>query len=113
MKKIEVVIREDALNDLKNALIKEGFRPITAYPVRGRGRQGGITYRWKEGVEVYDLLPRIKVEIVVNDEDVQRVIDIIVRSVRKGVPGDGKIFILPVEEVIRIRTGERGKEAVS
>ena len=112
MKKIEVIIREEALDSLKRALSEAGFSPLTAYPVRGRGRQGGIKYRWPEGVEYYDLLPRVKVEIVVNDDEVEKIIDIIMRTVRRGVPGDGKIFILPVEEVIRIRTGERGDKAV-
>lgn len=113
MKKIEAIIREESLNKLKEELAKAGFIPITTYFVRGRGRQGGIKYRWKEGFEYYDLLPRVKVEVVVDDEDVDKVIDIIIKSVRRGVPGDGKIFIIPVEEVIRIRTGEKGKKAIS
>ena len=112
VKKIEVIIREEALDQLKKALAEAGFSPLTAYPVRGRGRQGGIRYRWPEGIEYYDLLPRIKVELVVDDEEVEKVVDIIVNTFRRGVPGDGKIFILPVEEVIRIRTGERGSKAI-
>ena len=112
MKKIEVIIREEALDPLKKALSDAGFSPLTAYPVRGRGRQGGIKYRWPEGVEYYDLLPRVKVEIVVEDDEVNKVVDIIMRTVRRGVPGDGKIFIIPVEDVIRIRTGERGSKAI-
>ncbi len=112
VKKIEVVIREEALNPLKEALHNAGFTPLTVYPVRGRGRQGGIKYRWPEGVEYYDLLPRMKVEIVVDDGEVEKVIEIITKTVKRGVPGDGKIFIIPVEEVIRIRTGERGAKAI-
>ncbi len=112
VKKIEVIIREEALDPLKRALSEAGFSPLTAYPVRGRGRQGGIKYRWPEGIEYYDLLPRVKVELIVDDDEVERVIDVIMRTVRRGVPGDGKIFVLPVEEVIRIRTGERGSKAI-
>ncbi len=112
MKKIEVIIREEALDSLKKALSEAGLSPLTAYSVRGRGRQGGIRYKWPEGVEYYDLLPRVKVEIVVDDNEVNKIIDIIMRTVRRGVPGDGKIFIIPVEDVIRIRTGERGSKAI-
>ncbi len=112
LKKIEVIIREEALDPLKKALHEAGFTPLTVYPVRGRGRQGGIRYRWPEGVESYDLLPRIKAEIVVDDDEVDKVIDIIIKAVRKGVPGDGKIFVIPVEEAIRIRTRERGSKAI-
>jgi len=112
VKKIEVIIREEALDQLKKALSEAGFPPLTAYPVRGRGRQGGIKYRWPEGVEYYDLLPRVKVELIVDDDEVEKIIDIIIKTVRRGVPGDGKIFVLPVEEVIRIRTGERGPTAI-
>lgn len=112
MKKIEAIIREEALDELKKALKEAGIGPLTVYPVRGRGRQGGIIYRWSEGVEVYELLPRVKVEVVVNDEDVEKVVSTIIKTVRRGVPGDGKIFVIPVEEVIRVRTGERGRDAV-
>ena len=106
MKNIEAIIREEALDKVKEELSKDGFIPLTVYPVRGRGRQGGIKYRWKEGYEYYDLLPRVKIEIVVNDEDVDKVVDVIIKSVRHGVPGDGEIFIIPVKEVIQVRTGE-------
>lgn len=112
MKKVEAVIREDALTPLVKELRKAGFTQITSYLVRGSGRQGGIRYRWAEGVEAYDLLPRVKVEIVVPDDQARRVVELIVKAVRRGVPGDGKIFITPVEEVIRVRTGERGDKAL-
>ena len=113
MKKIEAVIREEALTPLQKSLKQEGINPITAYLVRGRGRQGGIAYKWSEGLESYDLLPRVKIELVVKDSDVEKVVNIITRVCRRGVPGDGKIFIIPVDEVIRVRTGERGDEAVT
>ncbi len=113
MKKIEAVIREEALTPLQKSLKQEGINPITVYLVRGRGRQGGITYRWSEGVESYDLLPRAKIEIVVKDSDVEKVVNIITNVCRRGVPGDGKIFIIPVEDVIRVRTSERGDSAIA
>ncbi len=112
MKKVEAVIREEALEAVMKALKNAGINPITTYPVRGRGRQGGIVHRWAEGVEVYELLPRVKVEVVVPDELVGKVVDVIIKHARRGVPGDGKIFIVPVEEAIRVRTGERGRAAL-
>ncbi len=112
MKKVEAVIREEALEAVMKALKNAGINPITTYPVRGRGRQGGIVHRWAEGVEVYELLPRVKVEVVVPDELVDKVVDVILKYARRGVPGDGKIFIIPVEEAIRVRTGERGRAAL-
>ena len=112
LKKIEAIIREESLNQVKKALMEAGFLPLTVYPVRGRGRQGGIRYRWAEGEEHYDLLPRVKIEIVVDDKDVDKVVNIIINNARRGIPGDGKIFIVPVEQVIRIRTGEKGKDAL-
>ncbi len=112
MKKIEVVIREEALNKLLDALRNNGIMPVTVYPVRGRGRQGGIVYTWREGVERYELLPRMKVEVVVPDDLVEKTISIITETVREGVPGDGKLWVIPVEEAVRIRTGERGDKAL-
>ncbi len=112
MKKVEAVIREEALEAVMKALKNAGINPITTYPVRGRGRQGGIVHRWAEGVEVYELLPRVKVEVVVPDELVDKVVDVILKYARRGVPGDGKIFIIPVDEAIRVRTGERGRAAL-
>ncbi len=112
MKKIEAIIREKTLESVMKALKDAGINPITTYSVRGRGRQGGIVHRWAEGVEVYELLPHVKVEVVVPDELVDKVVDIIIKHARRGVPGDGKIFIIPVEEAVRIRTGERGHVAL-
>jgi len=113
LKKVEAIIREEALEPVLKALKDAGVNPITTYPVRGRGRQGGIVHRWAEGVEVYELLPRVKVEVVVPDESVNKVVEIIIKHARRGVPGDGKIFIIPVEEAIRIRTGEHGRTALT
>jgi len=113
MKKIEAVIKEEALTPLQKSLKQEGINPITVYLVMGRGRQGGIAYRWSEGIESFDLLPGVKIELVVKDSDVEKAVNIITRVCRRGVPGDGKIFIIPVDEVIRVRTGERGDKAVT
>ncbi len=112
LKRVEAIIREEAVDRVKSELAKAGFTPLTIYYVRGRGRQGGIKYRWPEGVEYYDLLPRVKIEIVVDDDDVDKVVNIIIKAAKRGIPGDGKIFITPVERVIRIRTGEEGRDAL-
>ncbi|MCD6524461.1 MAG: P-II family nitrogen regulator [Thermococcus sp.] len=104
MKKVEAIIRGNDFDRVKNALKQIGIVPLTAYPVQGRGVQGGVP--------PYDLLPKIKIELVVKDEDLEKVIDAIIMSARSGTPGDGKIFILPVEDAIRIRTGEKGNEAL-
>ncbi len=112
MKKIEAVIREYALNHVLKVLSENGINPITTYPVKGRGRQGGIVYEWKEGPERYELLPRVKIEIVVPDDMVEKVIQLIRNAVHEGVPGDGKLWIIPVDDAIRLRTGERGDQAL-
>lgn len=107
MKKIEAIIRPEKLQDVKDALSKENINSITITEVRGRGEQGGITLEWRVGEYRVDLLPKIKLEIVAADEKVNKIIDIICNSARTGEIGDGKIFIYPVESVIRIRTGEK------
>ncbi len=104
MKKVEAIIRGNDFNRVKNALKQVGIVPLTAYPVQGRGVQGGVP--------PYDLLPKIKLEVVVKDKDVEKVIETIIRNSRSGVPGDGKIFVIPVEDAIRVRTGEKGNEAL-
>ncbi|KUH34187.1 transcriptional regulator [Thermococcus celericrescens] len=104
MKKVEAIIRGNDFDRVKNALKQVGIVPLTAYPVQGRGVQGGVP--------PYDLLPKMKIEIIVKDRDLEKVVDVIIRNARSGTPGDGKIFILPVEDAIRIRTGEKGNEAL-
>ncbi|NJF26078.1 P-II family nitrogen regulator [Thermococcus sp. Bubb.Bath] len=104
MKMIEAVLRPEDFETIKKALKSAGYVSLTAHPVRGRGVQGGIP--------PYDLLPKMKIEIVVPDKDVESVIETIVRHAKRGIPGDGKIFILPVYNAVRIRTGERGEEAL-
>ena len=113
MKKIEAIIRTEKLNDVKTALAMKGHVGLTTYEVKGRGRQKGILLQWR-GVKEYrvDILSKTKIELVVDDKDATEVVDIIREKAATGRVGDGKIFILPVEEVIRIRTGERGKDAI-
>ncbi len=104
MKKIEAIIRGNDFDRVKGALKQMGILPLTAYPVQGRGVQGGVP--------PYDLLPKMKIEVVVKDSDLEKVIDVIIRNARSGTPGDGKIFVIPVQDAVRIRTGERGNKAL-
>ncbi|RPI33766.1 MAG: P-II family nitrogen regulator [Chloroflexota bacterium] len=112
-KKIETIIREDKFNDVKEALRKIGIVGMNVTEVRGHGRQGGITLAGRSGTYQVDLLPRIQFNIVLSDQNVEKTVETIQQAARTGKTGDGLIFIYPVEEVIRIRTGERGKEALT
>lgn len=112
MKKIEAFIRPDKLSFVKDALAKGGFPALSTYEVKGRGRQTGIV-QTVNGFTLYaDLLPKVKIELVVKDENVERAIGVIVEQARSGNIGDGKIFISDVIDIVRIRTGERGEEAI-
>jgi nitrogen regulatory protein P-II 1 len=112
MKKIEAIIREEKLNAVKNALEEKSYFGMTVSEVSGRGKQKGIPLQWRVGEYRVDLLPKLKLELVVLDEDVPVAIDAIVRNARTGETGDGKIFVLPVETVIRVRTGDRNESAI-
>lgn len=113
MKKIEAIIRPEKLEELKTALANNGFIGLNTVSVIGRGIQKGITHVGRSGEKVViDMLPKLKVEIVVRDQDVEKAVDVILSSARTGNIGDGKIFITPVEDVIRVRTGERGEKAL-
>ncbi len=112
MKKVEAIIRAEKLGDVKNALESKGFYGMTVSDVRGRGRQKGIQIQFKGRTMELDLLPKVKIELVVRDEDVEEVIETITSFARTGNVGDGKIFIIPVEDAVRIRTGERGDKAL-
>jgi len=105
-KKIEAIIRSEKLNPVKSALEEIGVLGITVYEVHGRGEQKGLEFTHRAGKYRVDLLPKTKIEIVVNDTDLQKVIDTVIAAARTGDIGDGKIFVSPVEKVIRIRTGE-------
>jgi len=112
MKKIEAIIREEKLEAVKKSLEGVGYMGITVTEVAGRGHQKGLVLQWRAGEYRVDLLPKLKVEVVVMDEDVSRVASAIIVAARTGEMGDGKIFISPVENAIRIRTGEDGINAV-
>jgi nitrogen regulatory protein P-II 1 len=111
-KKIEAIIREDRFNDVKDALRKIGIVGLNVTEVRGHGRQGGIVLTGRTGTYQVDLLPKIQFNIVLSDHNVEKTVEAIRQAARTGNTGDGIIFIYPVEEVIRIRTGERGHEAL-
>jgi nitrogen regulatory protein P-II 1 len=112
MKKVEAIIREERLTPVKTALQEKSYWGMTVSEVSGRGKQKGIALQGRAGEYRVDLLPKIKIELVVFDDDVDDVVDAIIRNARTGETGDGKIFILPVENVIRVRTGERDNDAV-
>jgi nitrogen regulatory protein P-II 1 len=112
MKKVEAIIREEKLNAVKKALEEKSYFGMTVSEVSGRGRQKGIPLQWRVGEYRVDLLPKIKIELVVLDEDVPVAIDAIVSNSRTGETGDGKIFIIPVETVVRVRTGDRNESAI-
>ena len=112
MKKIEAIIRHIKLEEVKRALDKIGISGMTVTEVRGFGKQKGYTERYRGAKLTVNLLPKVKVELVVEDYDLEKVLDTLVNAARTGEIGDGKIFVSSVEEVIRIRTGERGKAAL-
>jgi nitrogen regulatory protein P-II 1 len=112
MKKIEAIIRPFKLDDVREALSEIGVKGMTLTEVKGYGRQKGHTEVYRGSEYKIDFLPKIKVEIIVKETMVERVIAAIVKAGRTGQVGDGKIFILPVEDVIRIRTEESGEDAV-
>jgi len=112
VKKVEAIIKPFKLDEVKEALHALGVQGMTVTEVKGFGRQKGHTELYRGAEYVVDFLPKIKLEVVVSDEAVDGVVDAIVQAANTGRIGDGKIFILPLGEVIRIRTGERGAAAV-
>jgi nitrogen regulatory protein P-II 1 len=112
MKKIEAIIKPFKLEEVKEALNGLGIQGMTVCEVKGFGRQKGHTELYRGAEYIVDFLPKVKVELVVKDDIVQQVIEAISKAARTGRIGDGKIFVLPVEDVIRIRTGETGEEAI-
>jgi nitrogen regulatory protein P-II 1 len=112
MKKIEAIIREEKFDSVKTALEDAGFIGLTCTEVRGRGQQKGLSLQWRVGEYRVDMLPKIKVEVVVRDEDASKVLDIVCCTARTGDIGDGMIFVTPVEQICRVRTGERGESAL-
>jgi nitrogen regulatory protein P-II 1 len=112
MKKIEAIIKPFKLDEVKEALHEIGIQGMTVTEVKGFGRQKGHTELYRGAEYVVDFLPKIKVEIALADELLKKAVDAIVQAANTGRIGDGKIFVLDVEETIRIRTGERGPDAV-
>ena len=112
MKRIVAIIRQEKLEDVKNALATIGREGMTVTEVKGRGRQLGIKESYRGSSYCIDFLPKTQIELIVKKEDLENTVDAIIDSAATGNIGDGKIFISSVEDVIRIRTGERGREAI-
>ncbi len=112
MKKIEAIVRHFKLEDIKNSLAEMGIQGMTITEVRGFGRQKGHTEMYRGTEYAVDFVPKVKLEIVVGDSNMQRAIDTIMKTAQTGQIGDGKIFVSDLSEVIRIRTGETGQEAI-
>lgn len=112
MKKIEAIIRPHKLDEVREALLEAGFRGMTIVEVKGVGRQKGHTEVYRGSEYKIDFLPKVKLELVVPEERLESAVSVIVQTARTGQVGDGKIFVLPVEEVIRVRTEEVGTEAL-
>ncbi len=112
MRQVEAIIKPFKLDDVKEALSKLGIQGMTVTEVKGFGRQKGHTELYRGAEYVVEFIPKIKLEIAVRDDRVDRVVQTIVEAANTGRIGDGKVFVLPLEETIRIRTGERGPDAV-
>jgi len=112
LKKVEAIVRPFMLDQLKIALVEAGIVGMTVTEVRGFGRQKGQIERYRGSEYTVEFLQKMKVEIVVEDTQVDKVVEKVIAAARTGEIGDGKIFISPVEEIVRIRTGERNQEAV-
>jgi nitrogen regulatory protein P-II 1 len=112
MKKIDAIIRLEMLDDVKNALEAENIVSMSVSEIRGRGRQKGAKLMWRGDEYVREFVPKTKIEMVLRDEDVAKAVKIILETAYTGNVGDGKIFVLPVEEAIRVRTGETCEEAL-
>jgi nitrogen regulatory protein P-II 1 len=112
MKMVEAIIKPFKLDEVKEALTKAGVQGMTVSEVKGFGRQKGHTELYRGAEYSVDFLPKVKIQVLVPDEKAQQVVETITTAARTGKIGDGKIFIIPVEEVIRIRTGEKGPDAI-
>lgn len=112
MKKIEAIIRPFRLDDVREALSEIGVKGMTLTEVKGYGRQKGHTELYRGSEYQIDFLPKVKLEVIVADAMVDKVVDTIIKAAKTGQVGDGKIFVSPIEDVIRVRTGESGEEAL-
>jgi len=112
IKKIEAIIREEALDTVKDALRAIGIVGMNVVEVRGHGRQGGVNLQWRGTAYQMDMIPKIMISVILSERNVEKTVDTIVNAARTGKPGDGIIFVYPVDDVVRIRTGERGHDAL-
>ena len=112
MKKIEAIIKPFKLDEVKDALGQLGIQGMTVSEVKGFGRTGGKKEVYRGSAYVVDFVPKVKIEVVVSDGQVGQVIETILKAAKTGRIGDGKIFVLPIEDIVRIRTGERGGDAI-
>ncbi len=112
MKKIEAIVRPEKLDDVRKALEEKSIFGMTVEEVQGRGRQKGICLQWRAGEYCVDFLPKLKLDIILDDKDLETAITTITKAAKTGANGDGKLFIYPVEDVVRVSSGERGKEAI-
>jgi nitrogen regulatory protein P-II 1 len=112
MKKVEAIIKPFKLDEVKDALGEIGVQGMTVTEVKGFGRTGGKREVYRGSAYVVDFVPKVKIEVVVPDELVERILEAIEKAAKTGRIGDGKVFVTPVEEAVRIRTGERGEDAI-
>ena len=112
MKRIEAIIRPEKVAEVRQALEKVGFPGLNVSEVEGHGKQKGVVQQWRGDTYRVELLPKVRLEIVVSDKDVQKIVRAISQAAKTGAVGDGKIFVSPVEEVVRIRTAETGEAAL-
>ena len=112
MKKVEAIIRPDRLDEVMKSLEEIGYPGVTISEVRGHGKQKGMTHQWRGNVYTVRFIPKVKVEVVVLDEDAGRIMDVLVRKARTGNIGDGKVFVTEVVDALRVRTGEEGYKAI-
>ena len=112
MKKIEAIIRPEKLDEVRKAIEAVGYPGITITEAEGHGKQKGVTQQWRGETYRVEFLPKVKLELVVGDADVEKIIKAIIASAKTGAVGDGKIFVSDVRDVVKIRTGERGESAI-
>ena len=112
MKKIEAIIRPEKLDVVRKALDSSGYPGIMITEIEGHGKQKGVVQQWRGETYRVELLPKVKIEVIIPDKDLDRIIKIIIENSRTGAVGDGKIFVSDIKDVIRIRTGEKGEEAI-
>lgn len=112
MKKVEAIIRPEKLDEVRQAIEAVGYPGITITEAEGHGKQKGVVQQWRGETYRVDFLPKIKLEIVVGDADVEQIVKAIIKAAKTGSVGDGKIFVSDVKDVIKIRTGERGEAAL-